>query len=273
MKSVKSKVIRQLIACFIGIIHFIPFYILISIAFKKTSDTSSYWILPKYIYLDNFLNAFVKANLMRAFMNNIIITGTAVFAVIAIGAAAAYPLSRFKTKLNNFVYTLCISCMIVPPLTILVPLYKLIVDTTGTSTYSGIILPHIAYQLPMTIFLFTGFIGSLPRELDEAALIDGCSRFGIFFRILLPLLKPVTASVIILVGVNVWNDYQFSLFFLQKTSMFTINLGLSRFFGYFTNEINWVAAGCIVGMLPLAIVYLMLQQYFVKGLSAGAVKG
>jgi raffinose/stachyose/melibiose transport system permease protein len=163
--------------------------------------------------------------------------------------------------------------MIVPPLTILVPLYKFIVDSFGTSTYLGIIFPHIAYQLPITIFLYTGFISSIPRELDEAAQIDGCSKFGIFLKIILPLLKPITATVIILVGVNIWNDYSFSVFFLQKPSMYTITVTLNQFFSQFSNQTNWVAAGCIVGMIPLATLYLFLQQYFVKGLSAGAVKG
>ncbi|HEY4391917.1 MAG TPA: ABC transporter permease subunit, partial [Paenibacillus sp.] len=119
----------------------------------------------------------------------------------------------------------------------------------------------------------TGFINTVPRELDEAGLIDGSSRPGIFFRIILPLLKPITATVIIIMGVQIWNDYQFSIFFLQKVQVQTIPVALSKFISQFSNQINWVAAGCLIGMMPMAIVYLFLQKYFIKGMADGAIKG
>jgi len=267
------RLIKYILMVLVAVIYLIPFYIIINLAFKPVTDTSSYWMPPRTLDLSNFVNAWTEANLMRAFMNNIIITVVVITCVVILGSFASYPLGRYQTKWNNLVYIVCVSCMIVPPLTILVPLYKLIVNTVGTSTYLSVILPHIAYQLPITIFLFTGFIKSIPRELDEAALIDGSNRFGIFFRILFPLLKPVTATVIILVGVNIWNDYTFSIFFLQKPEMQTITVSLSQFFSQYSNQINWVAAGCIIGTIPLVMLYLFLQQYFIKGLSAGAVKG
>ncbi|MCU6339592.1 carbohydrate ABC transporter permease, partial [Enterobacter quasiroggenkampii] len=135
-------------------------------------------------------------------------------------------------------YTLCISCLIVPALTILVPLYKFIVDVGGINTYWAIILTQVTFALPMTIFLFTGFISTVPREMDEAGLIDGCSRYGIFLRIIFPLLKPITATVVILIGVQVWNDYQFSVFFLQKKEMMTIPVALSGFVSQFHSNIS-----------------------------------
>lgn len=267
------RTLKYILAYLLGFIYLVPFYIIISVAFKPETDLSSYWMPPSALDFSNFVSAWTEANLLTAFKNNIIITFSVVLLVVLIGSFAAYPLARFKTKWNRFVYFLCVSCMIVPPLTILVPLYKLIVNTVGTSTYLGIIFPHIAYQLPITIFLFTGFIRSIPKELDEAALIDGCSRFGIFFRVLFPLLKPVTATVIILVGVAIWNDYTFSVFFLQKSTMHTITVGLSQFFSMYENHTSWVAAGCIIASLPFIVLYLFMQKYFIKGLSAGAVKG
>jgi len=269
----KKNTLYQILAIIIALIYMVPFYILISISIKSPMDTSSKWIMPSYIYLDNFVNAWNKAHLGRALVNNVIITVIAVVATLVIGACASYPLARYKTKLNNFMYTLFISCMIVPALTILVPLYKFVVDIGGINTRWAIILVHITFSLPLTIFLFTGFIGSVPRELDEAALIDGCNRFQIFFKIILPLLKPITSTVIILVGVGIWNDYQFSVFFLQKRDVATITVSLSQFFSQFQNDLSYVAAGCIIGMLPLAVLYMALQKYFIKGLSDGAIKG
>ena len=267
------KILKQFIAIVISIIYLIPFYILFNVALKPTSDTSSYWHTPVKLYLDNFINVWGKAKLGRAFYNNFVITACVVGAVLLIGSIAAYPLARRKTKMNSFIYTLAISCTIVPPLTALVPLYILVVKTTGTGSYLSIILPHIAYQLPITIFLFTGFIATIPKAIDEAALIDGANRFEIFFRMIMPLLKPITSTVIIFVGVSIWNDYAFSVFFLQKPQMYTLNITISRFFSQYSNDINLAAAGCIIAAIPLVILYLFMQKYFIKGMSAGAIKG
>jgi raffinose/stachyose/melibiose transport system permease protein len=268
MKTLKYSVLTLM-----GILHLIPFYILLSMALKPSDDTSSKWIFPINMTMDNFSNAWNQAHLSQALMNNFIITVCSVVLIVFIGALASYPLSRFPTKWNQFIYLLCISCLIVPALTILVPLYSMIVDLGGINTYCAAILTQVTFQLPLTIFLFTGFISSVPRELDEAGLIDGCNKFAIFFRIILPLLKPITATVIILTGLNVWNDYQFSIFFLQRVSVQTIPVALSQFISQFQNQISWVAAGCVIGMLPVTVLYLFLQKYFIRGLADGAVKG
>ncbi|PKG25655.1 carbohydrate ABC transporter permease [Niallia nealsonii] len=262
-----------IVMAIIGITHIFPFYLLITTSFKPMDDPSSKWSLPSFSYLDNFKNAWEQANLGQAFFNNIVITAFSIILVIVIGAFASYPLARYKTRLNKFMYLLFISALIVPPLTILVPLYKFIVDIGGMNSYWSIILLHVTFNLPMTIFLFTGFISSIPVELDEAAMMDGMSRFGLFFRIIMPLLKPITATATILAGVNVWNDYQFSVFFLQSPEMKTMTVSLSSFFSQYTNNIGWVAAGSLLSALPIIILYLFLQKYFVSGLSSGAVKG
>jgi raffinose/stachyose/melibiose transport system permease protein len=228
--------------------------------------------LPQ-IYLDNFGEAWVTGDLGRALLNNTIITSFTVFLVIVIGSCAAYPLSRHRTRVNNFMYNFFVSCLIVPALTILVPLYKLMVEFGGINTHWGMILTLVTFQLPLSIFLFSGFIGSIPRELDEAALVDGCNRFSIFMRIIFPVLKPVTATVAILVSVNAWNDYQFSIFFLQTPAMYTISVALAQFTSQFISNVGMVAAGCIISAIPATIVFLSLQKYFIKGLTAGAVKG
>ena len=269
----KAKIPSHVIMVFVMILYFVPFYIMFTVSLKSQTDLSTRWKLPDYLYTDNFSNAWMNANLGHAFLNDAIITGVAVFLLVAIGSVAAYPLARRQTKFNKFMYMAFISAMVIPPLSILVPLYRFYTNIHAMNSYWGIILLHLTFQLPITIFLYTGFISTLPRELDEAALIDGCSRFSVFFRILFPLLKPITATVIILSGINIWNDYQFSVFFLQQTDMKTITVTLASFFGSTTNHISWVAAGSLLGSLPMVAVYLALQKYFVSGLSAGAVKG
>jgi raffinose/stachyose/melibiose transport system permease protein len=272
MRSKKYRLtfILSLVIC---LIHILPFYILVTTSFKAMDDLSSKWILPGYFYFDNFINAWENARLSTAFKNNMIVTWFSISFIVILGSIAAYPLSRRQTRWNKFVYMLFVSALIVPPLTSLVPLYKFVVDLGGMNQYWGIILLHITFHLPMTIFLYTGFIGTIPRELDEAAMIDGAGQFGLFYRIILPLLVPITATVIILHGVSIWNDFQFSLFFLQKPELRTVTVALSSFFAEDSNKIGWVAAGSFMGALPMTILYLFLQRYFITGLSAGAVKG
>jgi raffinose/stachyose/melibiose transport system permease protein len=250
----------------------VPFIVILNISLKTSQDTSSRWIPPDYLYLGNFVDSWNEANLGHALLNNCIITGATVILVVGFGALAAYPLSRFPTRFNKVIYTISISCLIVPALTILVPLYKLVLKLGGLNTYWAIILIHTTFYLPLSIFLYTGFIKTIPRELDEAALLDGCSRYSIFLRIILPLLKPVTSTVIILVGVFVWNDYQFSFFFLQRRSFQTVPVVLSQFFSQFQTHVAWVAAGCLISMIPLTVLYIFLQKYFISGLAEGAVK-
>jgi raffinose/stachyose/melibiose transport system permease protein len=267
-----KKILTAAAFVMITLIHLVPLYLLVTIAFKSIQDVSSKWLIPSYVYLDNFRNAWVTAHLIRALFNNCVIATISVFLIVLLGSLASYTLSRYKTRLNRFVYTLFVSCMIVPALTILVPLYKMVADLGGVSTYWGISLTQVTFALPLTIFIYTGFVGTISRELDEAALIDGLSRYGVFFRIVFPLLKPVTVTVIIICGVNVWNDYTLSVFFLQKTDMRNMTVALSMFFSQFQSQVNWLGAGCLISALPLVILFLSLQRHFVKGLSSGAVK-
>ena len=269
----RTKILRGAAIVAVCLLYLVPFYVLLGIAFKNPTDTSSKWIAPLYLYWGNFINAWQYAHLGRALFSNFVITFFSVIFVLVIGSFSSYPLARYRSKWNNFIYNLFISCMIVPALTILVPLYKFIVNIKGISTYWAIILVHITFNLPLTIFLFTNFINTIPRELDEAALIDGCSRFGVFFRVIFPALKPIIATVIILSSRDIWNDFQFSVFFLGKREVQTINVSLSTFITMFSNNLGWVAAGCVVGLIPLTVVYLALQRYFIKGMTEGAVKG
>ncbi|XEC94667.1 carbohydrate ABC transporter permease [Paenibacillus tarimensis] len=269
----RNSFINNGVSLFICLIHVLPFYILLTASFKAVDDRSSKWLMPGYLYLENFTNAWREANLSSAFMNNIVITASAVILVILIGSIAAFPLARFKSGWNRFIYALFVSALVVPPLTILVPLYKFIVDIGGMNSFWGIILLHVTFNLPVTIFLYTGFIDTIPKELDEAAMIDGAGKLRMFFTIIIPLLKPITATVIILTGVGIWNDYQFSVFFLQSSDSRTITVALSSFFSQYNNDIGWVAAGSLMGAIPMIATYLFLQKYFIHGLSSGAVKG
>ncbi|SFM09873.1 carbohydrate ABC transporter membrane protein 2, CUT1 family (TC 3.A.1.1.-) [Paenibacillus sp. 1_12] len=256
----------------ITIIHFIPFYILITMAFKKTNDYSSRWQLPDYVFLDNFRLALGGGKLLQAMSNSLIVTVSSVLLVALLGAMAAYPLARVKSKFNLTMMSCILAVMMVPKLTVLVPLYSLVAGLGGVSTYWAIILLITTYKLPACIFLYANFISTIPRALDEAATIDGCSKFSVFYRILLPSMMPVTATVIIMNSVSIWNDYSFSLYFMQSPLKRTVTLAISSFFSQNNTNLNAAAAAALLAIIPATVLYLSLQKHFVKGMVDGSVK-
>ncbi|MFD2214894.1 carbohydrate ABC transporter permease [Metabacillus endolithicus] len=270
----KNKKLLTGVSILVMFIHIIPFYIMVTTALKAKGDFSSKWVFPKELNFQNFSDAWTIANLGPSFVNTTIITVFSAALLIFFGSMAAYPMARRQTTLNKIFYFIFIAIMIIPPLTALVPLYKMVVNIGMMNTYEVAILNNVAAFMPLTIFLYAGFIRStVPKELEEAAKIDGASTLGTFFRIVFPLLKPVTASVLIIACVFIWNDYQFAIFFLQDKSMHTVTVSLASFFGQNQNNLNLVAAAAILAMLPMTLLFLFLQKYFIAGLSSGSVKG
>ncbi|MBM7551501.1 raffinose/stachyose/melibiose transport system permease protein [Thalassobacillus pellis] len=273
-KKTTMRWVLTIVALVVTLFHLIPFYIMITTSLKANNDFSSKWAVPETLQFSNFVEAWEKANLGTAFVNTAIITAGAAILLIFLGSMAAYPLARRNTKLNKGVYFLFISIMVIPPLTALVPLYKMVVDIGMMNTHEIAILNNLAAFLPLTIFLYAGFIRStIPKELEEAAKIDGASTLVTFFKVVFPLLKPVTATVLIISCVFIWNDYQFAIFFLQDNDVQTLTVALASFFGQNQSNLNLVASAALMSMLPMTILFLCLQKYFVAGLSSGSVKG
>lgn len=272
--SKQAKWLMTGLALLITLFHLVPFYILITTSLKKVGDFSSKWAFPTSFNTENFTLAWEQANLGNAFINTAIITIFAAVLLIFFGSMAAYALARRTTKLNKYVYMLFVGVMVIPPLTALVPLYRLVVDIGLMNTHLVAILNNVAAFMPLTIFLYAGFIRStIPKELEEAAKIDGASTLGVFFRVVFPLLKPITATVLIISSVYIWNDYQFAIFFLQDSSVQTLTVALAGFFGQNSSQLNLVAAAALIASLPMVIVFLFLQRFFIEGLAAGSVKG
>ncbi|TDL31875.1 carbohydrate ABC transporter permease [Jeotgalibacillus sp. S-D1] len=273
-QSSSKKWLLTGLALVITAFHLIPFYILLTNSLKQMGDFTSKWSFPDYFNLENFALAWEQAGLANAFTNTAIITFSAAVLLILFGSMAAYALARRTTKLNKFVYILFVGVMVIPPLTALVPLYRLVVNFGLMNTHIVAVLNNVAAFLPLTIFLYAGFIRStIPKELEEAAKIDGASTLKIFFKIIFPLLKPITATVLIISSVYIWNDYQFAIFFLQDSSVQTLTVVLASFFGQNGSQLNLVAAAALLASLPMIIVFLFLQRFFIEGLAAGSVKG
>ena len=253
-------------------VYLSPFYIMTAIAFKNPTDQSSYWKFASAPTWENFATAIESAGVLESLGRTAIITAFVLLFAVVISALGAYPLARRQTKINKGIQAFILGVMMVPPLSILVSLYSVIVEMGGVNQYWAIILVMTTYQLPQAMFLYINFINAIPVALDEAATIDGCGPIRTFFHIILPQLKPVTASVIILACVNCWNDYQFSRYILQSTDMNTVTLSISSFFSQTYSNLYAASASAMLGILPVVIVFLFLQKYFVQGMIDSAVK-
>ena len=250
-----------------------PFYLALTTAFKPLTDTTSLWAPPAGSgTLENFATAWDIGHLDWALENSLIVTVVSTALTCVVGAMAAYPLARRSTKLNRFVSLLILGMLMVPPLSILVPLYTMLAQLGLLNTYISLILVLTTLQLPLAVFLFTQFMRTLPLSLEEAASIDGAGLVTTFLRIVLPSLKPVFATVVILTSTNIWNEFAMSSYILNKAEVRTLAPSAASFFAAQGNNIGAAAAAALIGLIPILIAYLFLQKYFVKGALAGAEK-
>lgn len=264
----------SLIVLFWSVVVIIPLLVLFSVALKSPVELLNNpmgW--PEQFVWSNFADAWNNAALGQAFFNSVLITAFSVLGLILCGSLAAYPLARYTGPWSQRTYIYFVAGLIVPIQLGLFPLYKEMHDLQLINTYYGVILLYIAVNLPFVIFLYTGFIKTVPRDLEEAALLDGAGPMQIFWLIVFPLLRPVTATVTITSTLSIWNDFFIPLIFLQRDGMQTLPLAIYDFVGQYNNNWSLIFASVIISSLPLVVLFLFLQRYFIKGIAAGALRG
>lgn len=273
VKSIKAQWWKYLLATGIIVLHILPLYVLLAMSFKQMTDIGSRLAWPSYVYFDNYIKIFKKGTLWTAYFNTAVITVAVVFIEIFCGCLAAYALARNQSKFNEVIRSIVLGVMMIPALSVLVGVYSLLVQMGATNTRWGVILVSAAFGLPSSIFLYSNYIVSIPRALDEAATIDGAGTFQCFWYVILPQLKPVTVTVIILKGVGVWNDYLYPMYILQNPKLYTVVLTIKQYFSTeAVSNLNGAAAYCVLGMLPVIVLYIVLNKYFVRGSMDSAVK-
>jgi len=219
----------------------------------------------------NFIVVIEKGKLLTSFMNSCIYSAVSVFLCTVLASMASYVFSRNRSRLNRFLYLYMVLGITMP--VNYVALTKVMMFLTLNNTRLGIVLLYTAMQLPFSVFLIHGFVAKLPAELDEAAVIDGCSSVRLFVSVILPLLKPAVATVIVLTFLNTWNEFVSPLYFLSSSSKWPMTLSVYNFFGMYFKNWNLVCADILLTSLPVILVYLLGQKYIVSGMTAGAVKG
>lgn len=268
------RISQYLLIFFIALISLIPFYILLLLALNSPVGTYSQEMrfLPEF-YFRNFSEAWKVSKIGLAVLNSFIITAGAVVIIVLFSSSAGYAIARFKNKFNFTVFNILLLCMMIPGIINTVPLYTLMRSIGGINTHWAMTLVCAANALPFSVFLYTGFIKTISREVEESAIIDGCTWFSAFWKVTFHFIKPVTSAVIILAGLGIWNNYAQAIFFLQSMNMRTIPLAISMFFQQYGAKWNMMAAASVIGVMPVVIAFLVFQRYFIKGITAGAVKG
>ncbi len=268
-------VIEETILAVCTIIMMIPIYYLVIGAFKKRTDIVKFplTINAEVFTLENFPYVIKKMDYWKALGNTVFITVMALLIVIVCASLAGFAIARIRSRIFSGYYKLLVTLMVIPFIGCLLPLTTLSSKLGLYNNIWGCILIQAAWNMPFSVFLYAGFMGDLPRELEEAAYIDGCSTFGVYSRIFLPLLAPVTATCCIRQGVGIWNDYLVTRTLLNENKNPTLMVGINSFFGARGSELGYAFTGIVLVSIPMVILFLCLQKYFIKGIAAGAVKG
>lgn len=273
-KRMLLRSLRNVLTVLFGLIYLIPLYIAITNSFKTYADViKSPLSLPSHPTMQNFVDAFHSSNILSLYGTSILITSSSVALLIFISSTAAYVIIRRNNGLCKFLYAFALIGIMVPPVVTLVPSIKTLSLLHLMYKPSGLLMFYGGAYFSTTIFLYTGFINSIPASLDESAYIDGASTITIFWRIIFPLLKPCTATVIILMGMWIWNDFLNPMYILGSTAGRTITTGIYNAIGAYTSQWNLVFANVILASVPIIVLYLSMQKQFMNGLTAGAVKG
>lgn len=270
-----GKIILWIVLVMVAVIQLFPLIWLVDFSLGSSNEmfTNGLLIIPKKIRWDNYVKAFVDGNFLHYLKNSVLINTLAVILVIFISIMAAFACQRMKWKLSGFVSTLLVMGMMIPIHATLLPNYKIYSALHLTDTIWALLIPYVAFSMPQGMFLMTGFIQSLPKELEEAAVMDGCGIYRIVFQIVTPLLKPSIATVAIMTFLNNWNEFMMASTYLSTPTWKTLPFSVLEFTGEYSSNYAVQFAVMALTAAPAVIVYVILNRHITKGVAMGAVKG
>jgi len=269
-----SKIVVNLLMVIFSITCIYPVIWMVYSSFKTQNEFNMDILsLPSSISLENYANALKTANFIKYSANSLFNAVIGVTAIIIIAIVTSYFISRFEFKGRKLIYGLFLGAMLIPIHSLLVPLFSIFNSIGLYNTRFTLIIPYITFGLPTTLFLTESFMNNLPKELDEAAAIDGCTLGRTIFTIIMPLCKPILITTGILSFVFIWNEYTFALTLLDSDKYKTISLGLAKFQGQYSSDYVTQMAGIVLATLPIIIIYLVFNKKIIEGMTAGAVKG
>ena len=272
-----GRAVKTVILFALLLVYLAPFILIIINSLKTTRGILKYTldlVDPLGVTFDNFIRAFDKMNFLRSFGNSLFVTGVSVALIVLVSSMTAYFFVRADWKINKLFFSLMIVAMIIPFQVLMTPLISLYGNVLGVLDHrTTLIFLHIGFSISMAVFIYHGFIkSSVPLALEEAATLDGCSRTGTFFRVVFPLLKPTTATIVVLNVLAIWNDFLLPSLILTKRKLFTLPLSTYDFYGTYSVDYGAIMAALVMTTIPVIILYIFLQKQIINGVTAGAVK-
>ena len=274
-KKITKKVILYVILILMAIIWVIPMFALVATAIKSKGDFYSgisLFSMPESIAWDNFVNAITKGRLLTYMRNDLIVSCLKVPLGIFIEALAAFALTRLQVRHKTGLFVFFLIGMMLPMQTALVPINVVYSNLRLLNTYFGLFYVYVGFGISFGILIFRGFFNGIPKEIDESAYIDGCNKWQLFWKIILPVAKPAVATLVITDFLSTWNEYLLASVIINDNTMITVPVGIMTFVGEHGTDYGYLCAGVLLSVIPVLIVYLIFQRYFVEGM-AGAVKG
>ncbi len=271
-KTVLQKSFLYGCAFLVFTVYVIPFILILLNSVKNEKESSIMNLsLPQEYMFQNYLTVFEQGKILQGFFNGMFISTVVTALTVLLCSLASFIIQRNKNSFTNFSYKFIIAGMIAP--FSFIPAIKLLQILHMGSNYSGLIMVDLAGQIPFSILIYVGFMKGIPRELDEASIMDGCGPIRLFFQVIFPLLKPVISTNVVLVFTSIWNDFGNVLFLVPKTSMWTMPMGVYSFQGLYTYNYGLVCAFIVIAIIPVLAIYIAGQKYIITGMTAGAVKG
>jgi len=270
--SLKSKIFIYIILIFLSFYALFPVLWMIITSLKYSDEVFKIpitWI-PERITFTNYLNIWKIQPLGRYFLNSIIASVSTVILTIIVGSMAAYAFARFRLKIKELILSIILITQMIPGVLLIIPYFNLMRYLNLLNSYPALILAYTAGTLPVVIWMLRGYFSSIPKEIDDAASIDGCSRFGVFFRIILPLSIPSLISTGIFVFLVSWSEYLFPLVLMTNKKMFVLTVGISSLIGQYRISWNELMAAGIIAILPIVLIFVFLDRFLIEGLTRGA---
>lgn len=272
-KPIANSVLYLFLIC-VAIIQIVPLLWLVLFSLKDNVQIfgERSLNLPNPVIWENYKRAFIAGGVGKYFFNSVVVSASTVLLVMLFSSMVAYATIRMQWKLKKIVFTYFLMGLMIPIHSGLLPIFVLLQKSGLLNTRLALIIPYSAFGLSMAIMIISGFIGSIPREIEEAASIDGAHIYRIFFSLIIPLLKPALASIIILTCKNAWNELMMATVFVNDPALKTITAGIKSLHGEYLTEWGVVGAGLMIASLPMVIMYIIFSDKIQHGLIAGAVK-
>ena len=276
----KNKVLPSTALIVFCLLYLFPIYLILTNSFKSRAEMYENMVaLPTEFSFKYYESAIGKMNFTTSILNSVILTVVSIAILVVLCSMTAWMIVRIKNRLSAAIFGILVATMLIPFQTIMMPLMQEMswftnnVGIQMTDTVPGLIFMYLGFGAGMGVFLYHGFISTIPISLEEAAIIDGCNTWSTFWKVVFPMLKPTTMTVIILDVIWIWNDYLLPSLTLKSKINRTIPISAAKFFGQYTISWNEAMAALVITIIPVAIFYLFCQKYIIKGVAAGAVKG